>query len=129
MKDLISGAKKFLKCDQIRHLYVPQYETLKLEEIYLFMKSKSTCYNYFPIEKEMKKLPKQWIVNVLYTALGDAFGDWVKGRIESRNEKVVKEKNLLIDMDPAVAAAFTNSSAVSLAKGISANLLKLGTKR
>ena len=129
MKDLISGAKKFLKCDQIRHLYVPQYETLKLEEIYKFMDTKPSCKHYFPIEKEMRKLPKQWIVNVLFSVQNQAFGDWVKERIESRNEKVVKEKNLLIDMDPAVAAAFTNSTAVSLAKGVSANLLKLGTKR
>ena len=37
LKDLISGAKKYLKFDQIRHLYVPQYETLKLEEIFNFM--------------------------------------------------------------------------------------------
>ena len=51
----------------------------------------------------MTKLPKQFIVNTLYTALGDAFADWVKERIETRNAKVVKEKNLLIDMDPAVA--------------------------
>ena len=93
------------------------------------MKTKQTCYQYFPIQKEMKKLPKQWIVNVMYTCLGDAFANWVKDRIEARNKKVTQEKNLLIDMDPGVAAAFTNSTAVSLTKGVSANLLKLGTKR
>ena len=108
---------------------MPQYETLKLEEIYAFMKTKQTCHQYFPIQKEMVKLPKQWICNVLYTCLGDAFANWVKDRIEARNKKVTMEKNLLIDMDPAVAAAFSNSNAVSLAKGVSVNMLKLGTKR
>ena len=73
-------------------------------------------------------MPKQFIVNVLYTSLGDTFSNWVKDRIVERNEKVVKEKNLMIDMDPAVANAFANSTAVSLSKGISSNLLKVGTK-
>ena len=93
------------------------------------MDTKPSCKNYFPIEREITRLPKQWICNVLYTVQGDAFGNWVKERIEERNSHVVKEKNMLIDLDPDVAAAFNNSTAVSLSKGISANLLKLGTKR
>ena len=59
------------------------------------------------------KLPKQFIVNVIYTVIGDSFADWVKERVVARNIKIVKVQNLAIDMDPEVYAAFTNSTAVS----------------
>lgn len=128
MKDLISGVKKFVKANSLCHLYVPQYETLSLKEIFGFMQANEGCMSYFPIMKEMVKLPKQFIVNVIYTTIGDKFSNWVKERVEARNAKVVKDKNMLIEMDPDIAAAFNNSNAVSISKGISANLLKLGTK-
>lgn len=71
------------------------------------------CSNYAPVKKEIKKLPKQWIINMAYTVLGHSFADWVHKQIEARNEKVTKEKNLLIDMDPDIARAFAQSTAVS----------------
>ena len=73
---------------------------------------------YYPIEKELKSVPKQWIINVAYTLIGDNMSLLVYKRIEERNEKLTVKKNLLIDMDPDVAAAFQNSTAVSLSKGI-----------
>ena len=33
---------------------------------------------YFPIEKEMEKLPRQYIANVIYTVVGNPFAIWVK---------------------------------------------------
>ena len=68
---------------------------------------------YLPIEKELDKVPKQWLVNVIYSVLADPFKNWVKAKIEERNEKVIADKDLLIDMDPDVAKAFKSSNAVS----------------
>jgi len=45
-----------------------------------------------------------------------------------RNDKVTKEQNLTIQMDPAIALLFKNSSSVSVSKGISANLMKVSAK-
>ena len=61
----------------------------------------------------MKKLPKQWIVNVAYSVLGDTFSFWVKEQIEQRNTLIADKGNLLIELDPEVAAAFHASTAVS----------------
>ena len=66
-----------------------------------------------PDEVEIKKAPKQWIVNMIYSLVQDDFADWVKRKINTRNEKVTSDRNLLIDMDPDVAAAFASSTAVS----------------
>ena len=67
-----------------------------------------------PCEKEIVKLPKQYLTNVIYTIVGQDFANWVRARIEERNAKVQKEKDLMIAVDPAIAAAFQNSTAVSL---------------
>ena len=69
--------------------------------------------NHMPIFKEMAKLPKQWIVNVAYTILGEPFADWVMSQIEARNTKVAKERDLMINVDPAIAAAWQQSTHVS----------------
>jgi len=41
-----------------------------------------------PCEKEIVKLPKQFLINVIYTIVGDDFATWVKNRINERNAKV-----------------------------------------
>ena len=41
-----------------------------------------------PCEKEIVKLPKQYLVNVIYTVVGQQFSDWVRAKIEERNAKV-----------------------------------------
>ena len=67
-----------------------------------------------PCEKEIIKLPKQYLTNVIYTIVGKDFATWVRAKIEERNAKVSKDKDLMIAVDPAIAAAFQSSTAVSL---------------
>ena len=113
LKDLISGKKNFVPMDQVTHVHVPFYENLKLGEIFnFFLKHEAVLY-YLPQESELRKTPKQWICNVGATVLGEPFIAWIGDRIKARNEAVKEEKNMLISMDPAVAAAFHASTAVS----------------
>ena len=84
------------------------------------------------------------MVNIAYSIVGDKFAAWVKERIEERNAKVTKEQNMLIHMDPEVAAAFQASTAVSrtyyflislillfmiVMKGCGVDMLKMGNAR
>jgi hypothetical protein len=73
--------KRCVKNDAIRHLAVPQYETLKVEHLLEFLDGHPDVKLYFPIKKEIYKLPKQFIVNVLFTKVGGPFSQWVKARI------------------------------------------------
>ena len=50
--------------------------------------------------KEVLKMPRSYISNVLYTMIGQPFKDWVNEQIEKRNIKIVEDQNLAIQMDP-----------------------------
>ena len=50
--------------------------------------------------KEVLKMPRSYISNVLYTMIGQPFKDWVNEQIEKRNAKIVEDQNLAIQMDP-----------------------------
>lgn len=139
-----------IKCDKVCYLFCPQYEGLSLEKILQQTAQYPEVLQYFPVQKEIQKLPRQWVINVIYTIVGKSFADWVQQQIDSRNEKMASDHNLMIELDPDIAAAFRASTQISskyanslvdqpksvtllilstASKGISANLLKLGTKR
>jgi len=50
---------------------------------------------------------------MMYSLIQGEFADWVRDHIEARNRKMTSAHNLLIDMDPDIAEAFSNSTAVS----------------
>ena len=78
-----------------------------------FLQNHQQVGEWLPDMIEIPRLPKEYIANVAFTVLGKPFGDWVKGQIEMRNYKITTEKQLNIDIDPELAAAFNASSAVS----------------
>lgn len=94
-------------------LYVPQYETLSIERILKHARKAPQVSNYLPEDRDMHKVPRQWLINVAYTLVGEAFSDWVKDEIASRNEDLARKQNLLIDMDPEIAKAFHGSVNIS----------------
>ena len=61
-------------------------------------------------DEAYKKLPRAWVINVGATVLGKPFLDWVKAKIQERNENAAREQNLLIAMDSGLAAAFNDST-------------------
>ena len=95
-----------LKQSNLKHLYIPQYEGLEIESIMKFLADFEEIYKFLPIDKEIKRLPKQFIVNIAYSIIGQQFSKWVKERINERNSKLTIEKNLNIEMDPDIARAF-----------------------
>ena len=50
---------------------------------------------------------------MVYTVCGDPFADWVKEKVEERNNKVSMDKGLLIEVDEEIANAFATSTAIS----------------
>jgi hypothetical protein len=61
LKDMLSGVKKCkcyllsncfhidVKCTQVSHLFVPQYEDLTIEKITAWLNDKEDCWSYYPI--------------------------------------------------------------------------------
>ena len=65
------------------------------------------------IDKEIRKLPRSYIANVIYTIVGDKFNDWVQEKVRARNEKVADDHDMNIDLDPEIAEIFKKSTSVS----------------
>ena len=63
--------------------------------------------------KEVQKLPRAYLANVIYTLVGKPFADWVTRGIEARNAKMKLKNDLLVEMDPEIARIFQTSSSVS----------------
>ena len=113
LKDVQSGAKKRIKSDQAKHINVPQFEGLSIKDMQAFATAYPQLARYFPIEKEMEKLPRQYIANVIYTIVGNPFAKWVESQMRKRNDKIKAEQDMMIDMDPEIAEIFKASQSVS----------------
>jgi hypothetical protein len=113
MRDLASGEKKPIYCDEVKFLFIPQYETLKLDLIIDYGLSKQAVVDCLPILREIRKLPRQFVINTIFTLVGEDFNFWVRTRILERNAKLATDKNLNIKLDHRIAQAYMNSTAVS----------------
>ena len=100
---------------------MPQYENLSIERILERTKEYPDVKSYLPEDRDMHKVPRQWLINVAYTVIGEPFSTWVKDEISSRNEELAKKQKLLIDMDPEIAKAFHDS--VNISSRFYSNLL------
>ena len=85
MRDLASGAKTRIKSDQIRHLSVPHYDKLAIKHLLDFASDYPNVMRALPVEREIYKLTRQYIINVIYTLVGESFSQWVDARVEERN--------------------------------------------
>ena len=61
---------------------------------------------YLPDYPDLRNLPKQWICNVCAAVMGHPFKDWVSDQVEDRNAIMAKKKEIMIAMDPQMAAKF-----------------------
>jgi len=77
LKDLISGKKSYVPNNSVQTLYVPQYKNLSLEKIFDYIGGVPQIKAYMPDEIDIPKIPKQWIVNVCASVVGQDFRNWV----------------------------------------------------
>ena len=66
-----------LKSEKAKHLHVPMYKTLTIETILEYGGNSKMLELYLPEERDIVKLPRQWIINVIYSLCGDSFREWV----------------------------------------------------
>ena len=58
-------------------------------------------------------MSREWICNIIATVLKNIFTDWVKQQIEDRNEEMAEKRDMNIELDADIAAAFNASTSVS----------------
>ena len=125
LKDLVMGRKKckchlhqltaiiVIKEADAKQINVPYYEGLSIEKLLEASQQYPIITDYLPDKRDIARLPRQWIVNLIYTLVGDDFKRWVAEKIRSRNDRIASKYDLMLDLDPAIAKAFLASSMVS----------------
>ena len=113
LKDILARKKSYVRNEAIQTVYVPQYEGLYLKDIAEFAVQHPNIATYLPDEPDLPKTPKQWIVNICTAVIGQPFKTWVAAQMEARNAAMKKKKEMMIDMDPEMAAKFNASTHVS----------------
>lgn len=89
------------------------YKGLTIENIVAEGNKVESVRQYLPDDRDISRLPRQWIVNVIYTIVGDDFRQWVSEHIKHRNDHLAEKNDLMIELDPEIAAAFGNSLNIS----------------
>ena len=103
---------------------------MKIDAFYEFAAGYPEVMKAFPLDQqEREKLPRDYIISVIYTLVGKPFSDWVDQLVEERHEGVADKRELYIEMDAEIAEIYQQSKAVSTTNGSSFNLLKASAKR
>ena len=102
----LTNAASDITENDIKVLNVPLFEGLSIETILEFSKRFPDVEQYLPDERDMGRLPRKWICNVVYTVVGQPFRTWVSDKIRKRNDAIAGKRDLLIDLDPRIASAF-----------------------
>ena len=66
-----------INASDIKVLHVPFYKGLTIEKLLEEGKKKPELMNYLPEERDMHRLPRYFIVNVVYTIVGQPIKDFV----------------------------------------------------
>ena len=106
MRDLASGKKRIMKNDKVKVIIIPQYDGLQVERMLEFAEDHPQVFEFLPIKKEVKKLSRAYIGNVIYTVIGERFNEWVNDKVNERHQKFKEKKEMMIHMDPDIAQIF-----------------------
>ena len=92
---------------------MPQYENLSVEMITAEAIKYKELEPYWPHERDLPRIGRSWLCNMIHTVVGSRFNMWVRMQVLDRNEKLAKDRNLELELDPEVAKFFSQSTAVS----------------
>ena len=72
-------------------------------------------HEYFPEKREEKeRLPRSFIINVLFSLVGAPIKERIQKRILERNQRLVEKQNIGLQLDDEVREAFLRSTQVNV---------------
>ena len=134
---MITKKRKRIQDKDAKHIHVPQYEDLKIEEFFKWAveweirnNKPGHIMDCFPlVEAERMKFPRQYIADIIYTLAPEDFKQWVSSLTNRRHSKFKEKDNNELELDDEAYEAFMRSTAVSTKKGNAFNMLKESAKR
>ena len=70
------------------HISIPHYKGLSIDNLLVYARNSDGVMMALPVEKEIHKLTRQYLANVIYTIVGEPFSQWVDQMVEQRNSKI-----------------------------------------
>ena len=114
LRDLATGRRMKIMSEDVRVFQVPHYEGLTMADLLGFANRYELVMRALPSEpREITKLHRAYVANVIYTVVGDDFREWVLQQIQIRNRKVQEQNNMVVHLDPEIARIFHASTSVS----------------
>ena len=71
MKEILAMKKKALKTDAVKVFYAPQYESLSVDKLLDFAAAYPGIYEYLPIDKDVRQLPRQVSTHLIFICSAD----------------------------------------------------------
>ena len=91
-RDLAAGKRRIIKAAAVKTIQIPHFEGLSTNTMLNHAVNWPPVMMALPVEqREIEKLPRAYIANVIYTVVGQPFKEWVDGVIAMRNDKIVAE--------------------------------------
>ena len=102
-----------IKSDDIKHLFVPFYAGLSINQMMNEAAKYPRVADYMPDGADLLRMPRQWLINVAFTVCGEGFERWINQQVKARNTKVAESNKLMIHLDPEIHRAYMESTQVS----------------
>ena len=108
---MICNFRLGIKADNVKILSTPHYYGLTVETFVNYIDEINGLKDYFPDKKdERMRLPRSFIINVMYSRVGVKIKDWVKTVIEERNKRLISKQDIGLQLDDEIRAAFLSST-------------------
>ena len=113
MRDIVAGRRRKIKEADVKHINVPHFEGLNIDTMLGFAAAYPMAIECLPeLRREVEKLPRQYVANVIYTIVGEPFKRWVEEKVDARHDLRRTQEDTIM-MDPEIAEIFNNSNATS----------------
>ena len=76
-KGIMEGKIKYVRADMVKICFAPMYSELSVKAILEEAFKHEGVRAYFPEDRDLHRLPRDWCLNVAYSVIGAPFKAWV----------------------------------------------------
>ena len=125
LRDLMMGKKKYITCEEVKCIKVPQYNGLTVKNIHDFAQRNFHVERFLPEYDYLKEPNREWLCNLVNSIIPEKFQKFIETKVEERRQLLINSQNLGISVQPDILNIFKQSKAISTVKGKSHFLTRL----
>lgn len=72
---------------------MPHFEGLSKDDILKWAEKFPEVFEYLPPEEERMRLPREYLIDLVYTIVGEPFAKWVDECVAERNANIKAQNN------------------------------------